>query len=308
MLFDADLRYRIVGPETLPFSGRSASTMVGNTVHELFPEDVVETLEPELRATIDGESRSVDIEDTEEIHHVETRPVELDGERFGVLVTQGVTTERQLARELEGKTERLDEFASTVSHDLRNPLSVAIGHLERYREEGDEAALAKVEGALEQIDELTAGLTTLARYGEHSLDPKPVSLAALAREAWEQIDSRNATLELEDRTITADETQMKILLNNLFRNAVGHGGAETTVRVGPLGDWFYVEDTGSGIPEEDRDRVFDHGFSTGYGGNGIGLTIVERIADAHGLQVAVTESAEGGARFEFRAASNGTQD
>lgn len=72
-----------------------------------------------------------------------------------------------------------------------------------------------------------------------------------------------------------------------------------TVRVGPLPDGFFVEDTGRGIPEEIRQDVFEHGFTTGYSGSGVGLTIVGRIADAHGFDVEVAESAEGGARFEF---------
>jgi len=74
-----------------------------------------------------------------------------------------------------------------------------------------------------------------------------------------------------------------------------------TVTVSELsdGDGFYVEDDGPGIPEGERERVFEDGYSTVEGGTGFGLNIVREIARAHGWEVRVTESAAGGARFEI---------
>jgi signal transduction histidine kinase len=127
-----------------------------------------------------------------------------------------------------------------------------------------------------------------------------VSVGETARGAWEMIDSRSARLSVEDCTVTGDAGQLRALFENLFRNAIGHGGDDVTVRVGPVEGGFYVEDTGDGIAVDDPERVFEHGFTTGYGGSGVGLTIVRRIATAHGLGVSLSESGEGGARFEFR--------
>jgi signal transduction histidine kinase len=62
---------------------------------------------------------------------------------------------------------------------------------------------------------------------------------------------------------------------------------------------FYVADDGPGILEDEREDVFDVGYSTSADGNGFGLSIVARIAEAHGWSVAVTESDDGGARFEI---------
>jgi len=75
--------------------------------------------------------------------------------------------------------------------------------------------------------------------------------------------------------------------------------AGLTVRVGHLEGGFYVEDDGPGIPPDRREAVFEPGHSTAPDGTGFGLNIVERIAEAHGWTVTVTESPEGGARFEF---------
>jgi signal transduction histidine kinase len=72
-----------------------------------------------------------------------------------------------------------------------------------------------------------------------------------------------------------------------------------TVTVDETVDGIFVADDGPGISERDRRRVFDAGYTTADSGTGLGLDIVEQVAFAHGWEVAVTESAEGGARFEF---------
>jgi PAS domain S-box-containing protein len=231
-----------------------------------------------------------------------------------LLATHLVTTLRQIEQEqrlrdreaeLAERNERLEQFASMVSHDLRNPLSVATGHLELYQETGDASHLAKIDQGLSRIEEVLTDLTALARHGTADDEQEPVSLPAVAHETWNLIDTRSATLSTAEGTVTADRSQLKALFENLFRNAVGHGGPDVCIRVGPLENGFYVEDTGDGIAPDERDTVFDHGYTTGYSGSGIGLTIVSRIAQAHDWEVVLTESTEGGARFEFRGMTDG---
>jgi signal transduction histidine kinase len=71
-----------------------------------------------------------------------------------------------------------------------------------------------------------------------------------------------------------------------------------TIRVGALDDGFYVEDDGSGIPEDKREAVFESGFTTNRDGTGFGLAIVTEIVEAHGWRISVTDRETGGARFE----------
>ena len=82
-------------------------------------------------------------------------------------------------------------------------------------------------------------------------------------------------------------------------DAVEHGSRNVTVTVGDLADGFHVSDDGPGIPESDRGRIFESGFTTDDEGTGFGLSIAAEIVEAHGWEIRATESADGGARFEI---------
>jgi signal transduction histidine kinase len=145
--------------------------------------------------------------------------------------------------------------------------------------------------------------------------PDRVPLGELVEEAWGYVDTPAADLAVEGPlpTVAGDRSRLIQLFENLFRNAVEHGGEDVTVSVGPLSDdrtggggadgdgtadGVFVEDDGAGIPPADREAVFDHGFSTGDQGTGYGLSIVADIVRAHGWSVTATDGRDGGARFE----------
>jgi len=147
------------------------------------------------------------------------------------------------------------------------------------------------------MDELINDLLTFAREGETATDTEPLGLAPLVESCWRNVETAETDLVVEsDRTVRADRSRVQQLIENLFRNAVEHGG--DVVTVGDLADGFYVADDGPGIPEADREAVFEAGHSTTHDGTGFGLAIVGQVAEAHGWDVTVTESADGGARFE----------
>lgn len=211
---------------------------------------------------------------------------------------------RERERELERQNDRLEEFASVLSHDLRNPLSVASGFLELAREtcETDTADphFDRVERAHDRMSRLVTDLLTLARQGETVGQTEPVSIEEVVREAWRSVDTAAATLDVQtDATIEADRERLTTLFENLFRNAVTHGGSAVTVRVVETSDGFAVADDGEGIDPADRDRVFERGFTTSTHGSGFGLNIVEGIVDAHGWTIRADESEAGGARLDI---------
>jgi len=229
------------------------------------------------------------------------RPVTDDaGEVVSLIASARDITERRThERELRKRNERLNEVASIVTHDLRSPLNVANGHLAIAHDGGD-AHLAEVAHALDRMDELVGDLLTLAHEGERVSEIGPVDLAAMVEDCWRNVSTTEAAPNVDtDLVIRADPDQLRHLLENLLGNALRHGGADVTVTVGDLDGGFYVADDGPGIPESDRETVFDNGYSTADEGTGVGLSIVQSIVDAHGWIVAVTESDAGGTRFEI---------
>ena len=222
------------------------------------------------------------------------------GERFFAGVIRDNTERKRRERELQRQNEQLEEFAGVLSHDLRNPLSVARGYLEIAEEGGDEAAFRHVERAHDRIERIIADMLTLARQGQTVSDTAQVELAAVADAAWANVSTPSAELTIVDsRTLEADETRLLQLLENLFSNSVEHADGSVEVRVGATTDGFYVADDGPGIPENDREDVFAYGYSSREDGTGLGLSIVKNVAEAHGWKVDVDESWAGGARFEI---------
>ncbi|WP_079890680.1 HAMP domain-containing sensor histidine kinase, partial [Halorubrum sp. AJ67] len=177
-------------------------------------------------------------------------------------IDREVAAERARVRrdELQRERDRLDEFASVVSHDLRNPLSVAAGRLDlARREHPDDEHLEAIENALERMSAIVDETLALARQGKTVDETEDIDLATCAEGCWQRVDTRDATLETPGTaTIRADPDRLSHVFENLFRNSVEHGGEGVTVSVGTLDgrDGLYVEDDGSGIPADDRDSVF----------------------------------------------------
>jgi PAS domain S-box-containing protein len=208
---------------------------------------------------------------------------------------------RERERQLERQNERLDEFASVVSHDLNNLLSTATGSTELARRSGDSSHLDRVEEALGRMGELTENLLSLARDGQTVDEPEPVAPESEARPAWRTAKEEGAELRLVDcgAEILADPSRLKQIFENLFYNAIQHGGDGVTVRVGVEDGRLFVADDGPGIPEAEREQIFEYGYSGRPDGSGYGLAIVRSIVEAHDWDIEATESRDGGARFEI---------
>lgn len=228
-----------------------------------------------------------------------------DGDGAGALLVSELSD-----RESE-PTLGVNHVASVVSHDLRNPLDVAKAHLRASREgddpEGDDH-LQRVARAHQRMERIIEDVLTLAR-GEEVVEPQEgVDLEVAAEAAWETVDTGDATLVVAEQlpTAVADPDRVQRLFENLFRNCIEHGTSEqdgaVRVTVGRLEEpaGFYVADDGVGVPEPERERVFDPGYSSDEHGTGLGLAIVARIADVHGWSRAITTTDSGGTRVEIR--------
>lgn len=222
-------------------------------------------------------------------------------------VGRDITTHRQHEEQLAQQNERLGEFARVLSHDLRNPLSVAIGFLDLERETNDSEHLERVATSLTRISDIVNDVLTAARRGTAVVEFTPVAVEAVARRAWDTVETGDAALVVESTaTIHADPGRLQRLFENLFRNSVEHGTADgrtsplaVRVTASPADGTVAVEDDGTGIDAAIVTRVFERGFTTSAEGTGFGLDIVRSLAEAHGWSVSVGSASTGGARFEF---------
>jgi PAS domain S-box-containing protein len=237
------------------------------------------------------------------------RPIELpDGE--GHLWTYYDISERveqaeelrERERELAAQNDRLEAFASVVSHDLRNPLSVAEGRLGLAREDPDEEHFEAIERAHRRMRALIEDLLTLARADDDGMDREPVALADLVDDCWQTVETDSVRLDnTADRTVSANRSRLRQLVENLLRNSVEHGSTSSRTESGnsvehgstdsrPAADDSVEPDAGgqqSGASDTDESepitvRIGDleDGFYVGDDGPGIAAADREAVFEA----------------------------
>jgi two-component system OmpR family sensor kinase len=212
------------------------------------------------------------------------------------------------------------EFVADASHELRTPLTVVAGQLEVLAARDDPSAqeVRRVErlvrAEIARIGRLVDDLLLLAKTEQaQSLRTEPIELTAFIGELWDGMTllaSRRFERGPAVRgTLLADPDRLAQALRNLVANAIAHtaandGVVRMSVEALPGARVrFSIEDDGPGIPDAQRERVFDRFHRTDLardrasGGTGLGLAIVRAIAEAHGGRASAGESPEGGARM-----------
>ncbi|AFO58206.1 MULTISPECIES: PAS domain-containing sensor histidine kinase [unclassified Natrinema] len=300
-----------------------------------------------IRAVAAGERDTFSLEypchgpEEESWYMMQATPYEHDDEAYVLVMHIDITERRLLEQRTRDQADRMESFAKLLSHDLRNPLSVALAHAEML-ELDDDAALDADDGersalrsSLERMEAIIDDALVLVTVDEVE-ETDPLSLATAVETAWANVRTGAATVSVrDDIVIRANASLVSHLFENLFRNAVEHAGDAPCIEIGALeavggadersepavdearredagdADWageavavdgFYVEDDGPGIPATQREQVFESGYSNA-DGSGFGLAIVRHVADAHGWSVSVTTGRDGGARFEVRGVS-----
>jgi PAS domain S-box-containing protein len=218
-----------------------------------------------------------------------------------VISSRDISARKEYEQQLKRERDRLDRFAGVISHDLRNPLTVIEGGLELAQDDCESEHFDAMERSLDRVNELIDDLLTLSRESETEPVLGAVNLQEISEKCWQNLETEEATLNTEtEQTIVADESQFKQVLENLFRNAIEHGGKDVRITVAALDNGFYVEDDGRGISKDARDSLLEFGFTTKTDGTGFGLSIVNEIVENHDWTLNVAEGKGGGARFEFR--------
>ena len=229
------------------------------------------------------------------------------------LAVLGVRHERR-ARELE---ELRTRFVANVSHELRTPLTqismfaetLALGR-ERPEERRHFAGIIHAEAL--RLSTLVATVLRHSR-GERARQPLRAEVVSLREEVERAVETYEPLARVADATVTVNAAEVAIAIDreslrqvllNLLDNAVKHGGRAVHVLVSVSAEGgearITVDDSGPGIPDAWRERVFeafvrvDESRSTGAG---IGLSVVRELVTAHGGRVWVERSPLGGARF-----------
>ncbi|SIR66886.1 PAS domain-containing sensor histidine kinase [Natronorubrum thiooxidans] len=241
-VLDADGVFTAVIPptdSTLTTSGYRPAELIGEHVSLILNDDDIAKGETEIRRLLgqdDREKASFELDlhtkDGDRIpneNHIALLPMTAD-ERFQgtVGVLRDITDRKERERKLKRQNERLESFASIVSHDLRNPLNVAQGQLELAREQADNDHLEAVAASHERMQALIENLLTVAREEKPVTKTEPIDLETIARTCWRHVETADATLiTATDAVVRGDRARLRRLLENLIRNSVEHGSTRS---------------------------------------------------------------------------------
>jgi light-regulated signal transduction histidine kinase (bacteriophytochrome) len=266
------------------------------------------------------------------------QPIRLAG--VGIDITQLKHAEQEVRRlneelearvrsrtsQLEAINRELEAFSYSVSHDLRAPLRSIRGFsevlLERYAAKLDERGrefLTRACQSSQHMDELIEGLLKLSRVGRSELSHQPVALSAFAGSIADELQKTEPKRKVQwvitpDLVATGDESLLRLVLDNLLRNAWKFTAKQPKARIefgftDELQPAFFVRDNGAGFDMNNASKLFGvfqrlHPVSE-FPGTGIGLATVQRVINRHGGRVWASAAVNQGATFFFSVPLNG---
>jgi PAS domain S-box-containing protein len=329
---DRDMRVMYINPATRQITGYELPDLAEPAAWSAFvhPEDLPRVYEMGQKALAGqpdrGELRYRAADGTEKVALAMTQPRYQDTQVVGATtLLVDVTRERQLERELQ-RSQRLElvgRLSSGVAHDFNNLLGVVLnladlarGHLPS--DHPVHTDLKRISEAGEQAASLAAQLLALGKRsrGQTPEGSRHVEVNQIVRRTLDLLRATlpatirlEANLAQEDLPIVGDETQVQQVLMNLClnaRDAMPRGGLlRVWTRIekkeeGPGRVCLSVEDSGQGMNEEVRGRIFEPFFSTKEGGTGLGLAVVGQIVESYGGQIDVRSQPGQGTRFDVR--------
>jgi signal transduction histidine kinase len=224
----------------------------------------------------------------------------------------------QMAERLQEAEELERNFLMTVSHELRTPLTAIRGHVDALREgvAQDEASrresLDVIAAEARRLERLVGDVLDLAKLDTRrfTLRSEEVDMARLLERAYTAFseEARRRGIDYQSEinarpVIVADGDRVLQIISNLLSNAFrwtpdgGHVALELDQANGVIS--VAVQDTGPGIPEDERDRIFRPFWSRDGGGTGLGLAIARELAAAHGGHIDLESEPGRGSRFEL---------
>ncbi len=265
----------------------------------------------------------------ERVAEISTFPLLDRGNRVVHVVEyiKDVTEKARFAERLEQsrRLAELGEMAARVAHEVRNPLNAITGaahflSTEHAKDETLQKFTDIIKRQASRVNQVASDLL----YVSKPLRTRPtmVQVNAVLDQSLdslrEQLRDQNIAVVLDLAPhippIKADELQIEQALQNLLRNAVeamsggGTLGITTTIAASGMAVEIRIQDTGQGIPEHDRERIFQSFFTTKIRGTGLGLTIVQRVLKNHGGEIIMEYPEGGGTRVLVRLPIEGAED
>ncbi len=226
------------------------------------------------------------------------------------------TTMNALLDRMETGSQAQRRFVADASHELRSPIATLRQYAELATTHPDDLApgeLAEVVGsATERLQSLVDDLLVLATVADHDqreaeeIDLDDLVLTELA--AFRSTDVTIDSASVRATKVAGQERRLAMVVRNLLANAMRHTTSRVRVATGAdeAGAYLVVADDGPGVPEAERERIFDRfvrlddGRARDAGGSGLGLAIVAAVVTDAGGTVVVDEAPGGGARFTVR--------
>ncbi len=322
LLFTRDARAVMVSPAAEKFLGAPAASFLGRRVTDIFPpgHPLFEALrlDGDQLTEVASETEIVTTEGRRRVG-VSVQEIQGAGERMGALITlrdldslESINTQLQVSERLAA----LGRITAGVAHEVKNPLNSMRLWLENLKEslpaEADGAALQAVHVLDVEIDRLDAVVKRFLDFSRPmDVRLEPTQLADLLREVLEvahpQLQKANVQVArlfpIGIPDVFVDRDLLKQAVLNLVLNAVEampNGGQLqlTLSRRGEMAE-ITVGDTGKGIPQEDRQKVFQLFFTTRPGGSGIGLASTFRIVQLHNGSIDFTSEVGRGTTFRI---------
>ena len=237
-----------------------------------------------------------------------------------------IRSRKLVEAELPERKNELEQLFYSISHDLRSPLVSLQGFSallmeaveDREWKEAEECGV-RVQRASDRLESLVDDLLEMGKVSHSEVEFKVVSVAGIMEDIQEMLSSNlnetgvvlSSASALPD--ITADETRVRLILQNLITNAIRYGcsGAMKKIEVGyqasKLHHKFFVRNRGEGVPEQFREKIFNlfQRLDTHLSGSGLGLTIVRKAARVMGGDAWYQEAESGGSEFWFSLAKKG---